>query len=158
MKLPTRRTALAASALLTLGLLPASAAMAQGSDSDSARPLIRAAVAGSLPTDPAIFSVNPGGAPWVITKGSARVGSTGDLAVEVRGLIIPTRGDNPVPMLAASLACNGSVVATTAAVPFTTEGDATIRAEVPLPDRCLAPVVLLNPNGNAATYIGVTGQ
>jgi len=62
-----------------------------------------------------------------------------------------------VPQVAASVACNGAVVATTAVVPFSSTGDARIRATVALPERCIAPVVLLNPRGNAAVYIGVTG-
>jgi len=49
------------------------------------------------------------------------------------------------------------VVATTAVAPFSPTGDARIRATVTLPQRCIAPVVLLNPRGNALVYIGVTG-
>jgi hypothetical protein len=49
------------------------------------------------------------------------------------------------------------VVATTAVVPFSTTGDAKIHAKVTLPQRCIAPIVLLNPRGNPAVYIGVTG-
>ena len=63
-----------------------------------------------------------------------------------------------MPLLAASVACNGAVVATTATVPFSTTGDARLKATVMLPARCLAPAVLLNPNGIATTYIGITGN
>lgn len=40
---------------------------------------------------------------------------------------------------------------------FDTKGDARLRTKVMLPDRCLAPAVLLNPNDAAAVYIGVSG-
>jgi hypothetical protein len=129
-----------------------------GTPTDDSSAMLRASLQGSLTDDPALFGVSPGGATWVITRGLARVGMSGDVAVEVRGLIIPTRGDNPVPALAASIACNATVVATTATVPFSTNGDAQIRATVDLPSRCIAPVVLLNPNGNPRVYIGLTGR
>lgn len=51
--------------------------------------------------------------------------------------------------------CSGSVVSTT--VPFSPAGNARIRTSLVLPERCLAPAVLLNPNGNPAVYIGATG-
>ena len=50
------------------------------------------------------------------------------------------------------------IVATTPTVPYDTDGDARIRADIDVPDRCIAPVVLLNPAGNTAVYIGVSGD
>jgi hypothetical protein len=120
-------------------------------------PLLRASVAGSQPTDPALFGQTPGGAPWVVTRGEVRLDADGDLAVRVRGLIIPTLGTNPVPMLSASVACSGAVVARTAAVEFESDGDARIRETVTIPQRCLAPAVLLNPNVSTTVFIGATG-
>lgn len=159
MRKPSRPVALLAGLLLGAGLLSATAASADDTSSaDDGSAMLRSSVQGSLTTDPPLFGVTPGGAPWQITRGLARVGMSGDIAVDVRGLIIPTRGNNPVPALAASLACNGHVVATTAVVPFSSEGDAQIRAQVTVPERCLAPAVLLNPNGNPAVYIAVTGR
>jgi hypothetical protein len=159
MRKPSRPAALLTGLILGLGLLSATAAAADDTTSaDDGSAMLRASLQGSLTTDPPLFGVNPGGAPWQITRGLARVSMSGDVAVDVRGLIIPTRGNNPVPTLAASLACNGQVVATTAAVPFSPEGDAQIRAQVTVPERCLAPAVLLNPNGNPAVYIAATGR
>ena len=62
-------------------------------------------------------------------------------------------------ILASPVGENGTtaVVATTAVVPFSSAGDAKIHARVTLPERCIAPVVLLNPRGNPAVYIAVTG-
>lgn len=56
------------------------------------------------------------------------------------------------------MACNGERVATTAAAPLSTAGNAQIKDTVTLPNRCLAPAVLINPNGNAAVYIAATGH
>jgi hypothetical protein len=162
----SRPAAVVASAVVGLSLLTGSVAAASpstGSDMDKqanhhSTLLLKAPIQGSLVTDPTLFGVKPGGAPWVISRGKTTLDTHGRLEVDVRGLIIPTTGVNPVPMLAASVACNGEVVATTATVPFSTAGNARIKAMVTLPTRCLAPAVLLNPNGIATTYIGVTGH
>jgi len=149
----TRLTStVAAVALAASGI----AGIAAGAPSGGA-PILQAPVAGSLPTDAALFGVAPGGLPWVVETGSTTLRADGRLDVKVEGLIIPDRGANPLPALAASVVCNGAVVATTPTVPFSTAGDARIRTSVSLPERCLAPAVLLNPNGNAAVFIGVTG-
>ena len=158
MRVTRRSLVLAAAAAATL--IPASSAVAHDDHGSShrAHDLLRAPIAGSLTTDPTIFGVAPGGAPWVIDKGNARVRTDGRIDVRVEGLIIP-RGDNtnPVPRLSASLACNGMVVGTTRTVPFSKAGDARIHDKIRVPRRCIAPVVMLNPNGNAAVYIGITG-
>jgi len=158
----SRLAAFAAGAVLTASFLPGAAVAAGGNQMSGGghgdNELLRASVAGSLPTDPALFGVKPGGAPWTIDRGTVTLRADGRLDVKIDNLIIPTTGVNPLPALAASVVCNGAVVATTATVPFSASGDARIRATVALPDRCLAPAVLLNPNGNAGVYIGVTGQ
>jgi hypothetical protein len=158
MRVTRRSLVLAAAAAATL--VPASSAVAHDDHHSShrAHDLLRAPIAGSLTTDPTIFGVAPGGAPWVIDRGNARVRTDGRIDVRVEGLIIP-RGDNtnPVPQLSASLACNGMVVGTTRTVPFSKAGNARIHDKIRVPRRCIAPVVMLNPNGNAAVYIGITG-
>jgi hypothetical protein len=156
--------ALGASAALTVG--PASA----GDDGDGL--LVRSGVEGSTPLPnggAVIFGVNPGGAPWVADDDSRiTVRRDGSLVAKVRGLVIPGRvPPNPIPFLSASLSCNGVPGATTAPVPFSQAGDATIRADVAIPAQCVAPVVLLHPalvpaGGTtpvavAAVYIGATG-
>lgn len=122
--------------------------------------LLRSGLVGSTPGGPVLFGVTPGGAPWVIKEGEAKVTRSGRIEVEVRGLVIPTppsNGTNPVATLSASVACNGTIAATTAAVPFSTAGNAEIEATVALPSPCLAPAVLLNPRGNPAVYIAASG-
>jgi hypothetical protein len=171
---PSRRSLVvgAAAAAAVVTLLPASSAVARDDHSTHrAHDLLRAPIAGSLTSDKPVFGVAPGGAPWMIDKGSARVRTDGRLEVRVEGLVIgpnaipngPTPGVNPVPHLTASLACNGMVVATTRPVPFSPAGDARIKADVRIPERCIAPVVMLNPapptapNGNPGVFIGITG-
>jgi hypothetical protein len=43
---------------------------------------------------------------------------------DVHGLVLSTTGANPVPDLAASLYCGGTLLATTMPVPFSTTGNA----------------------------------
>lgn len=159
MRTPLRLAALTASAVLAAAMVPATAAADSGKDDhdDDRGFFFSSSLAGSLPTDPALFGVVAGGAPWVIDEGSVRIDDRGRLRVEVKGLVIPDSG-NPVPELAASLVCNGAVVATTPTVPYDAEGDARIRADIDVPDRCIAPVVLLNPLGITTVYIGVSGD
>ncbi|WP_411284126.1 hypothetical protein [Lapillicoccus sp.] len=155
----SRPAAFAAGAVLGLSLLSASAASADDSRSGHDEgDVLRASITGSMTTDPVLFGVKPGGAPWVISRGEARLGGDGRLEVEVRGLIIPTLGTNPVPKISASVVCNGAVVAMTRSVAFSPKGNAEIEATVALPTRCLAPSVLLNPNDIPAVYIAVTGR
>lgn len=139
--------------------------------------LIRSDLFGSQVDGPVLFGVQPGGKPWVIARGEARVRRSGRIKVRVRGLVIPatapaTGGANPLPAIAATLFCNGQAVGTTAPVPFTPEGNARIEAKLDLSSlqgkACLVPAVLLNP-APAATpgatpvadtthYIAATGE
>jgi hypothetical protein len=128
--------------------------------------VLKSDVFGSQPTGPVLFGVTPGGAPWVVSKGEAKVRRNGDVKVRVEGLVIPTppqNGTNPVPNIAATVHCGGTAVGTTQAVPFSPAGDARIddTLATPLPSPCLAPAVLLNPaSGSVITtsaYIAATG-
>lgn len=159
---PSRPAVFAAGALLALTVVPASSALASGGDDAHEAGhhglLLRSSLAGSLTDDQPVFGAKPGRLAWVLDEGSARVDAAGHLEVQVEGLVIPTLGENPVPKIAASLACNGAVVATTATVAFSTAGDAEIEAMVAVPTRCIAPVVMLNPNGLPGVFIAISGQ
>lgn len=154
--------ALVAAAALAL-LVPAGTAAPAAADSDRPEPvLLRSGLVGSTPAPvgPTLFGVTPGAAPWVLDSGRVRVERSGELELRVRGLVIPTapsNGTNPVPTLSASLVCNGVVVDTTAAVPFSTRGHARIHATVEVPGTCLAPAVLVHPNLVTAVYIAADG-
>jgi hypothetical protein len=85
----------------------------------------------------------------------------------VRGLVIPAPpGDGtpgPVTTISASLYCGADAdttpADTSAQVPITRDGDARIRdRSFNVPSTCLAPVILVHPNGITTRYIAVDGQ
>ncbi len=123
--------------------------------------LFESALAPSLPTDAAIDGVTPGGVPWVLNRGEARLRSNGDLRVEIRGLVIPTGPfagtPGPVKTVTASLYCGGSVEGTTPSAPLSSRGDAELDGTVTVPSKCLQPTVLVHPNGGAGAYIAASG-
>jgi hypothetical protein len=105
------------------------------------------------PTTP-LRDVPGGGAPWIIDEGKVRLKENGELRVRVRGLVIepafgpPFGGTNPVSQFFATLSCLDPTTGEvnnfdTATVPATVGGDANIKALLPLPDTCVAPVVLI---------------
>ena len=128
--------------------------------------VIHADLFGSPIAGTTIFGVKPGGAPWVIDRGEAKVRRDGRVKVRVAGLVIPTapqNGTNPLSNIAATVYCGDTAVGTTKAVPFSTAGDARIDETLAtaLPRPCLAPAVLLNPAPggaiNTTVYIAATG-
>jgi hypothetical protein len=128
--------------------------------------VLREALAPSLPTDPTFHGVTPGTVPWVLTRGEARLKLRGRLEIELRGLVIPNPpGDGtagPVHTVSASLYCgrdaDTAAADTTDPVPLSAQGNARIRdRSFSVPTTCLAPVVLVHPNGNAAAYIAASG-
>jgi hypothetical protein len=161
---PHRFTAALAAVALVAG---AGTAFADdhGGDHHGSR-VLESDVFGSRPTGPTLFGVKPGGAPWVIRRGDAEVRRDGRVEVRVRGLVIPTapqNGTNPLPGIAATVFCGGTAVGTTETVPFSPAGDARIDDRIAkLPEPCLAPAVLLNPQigaaVNPAVYIAATGR
>jgi hypothetical protein len=123
---------------------------------------LKSTLAPSVPTDPTFHGVAPGGAPWVLSRGSVTLSSEGRLDLTVKGLIIPTLGNpGPVTSISASLFCGGDTsttpAATTGTEPLSSAGDGAISERVTLPANCLAPIVLVNPNGIQSLYIAVTG-
>lgn len=126
--------------------------------------VLSASLAPSLPSDAPVFGVAPGGLPWILNAGHVQLGAGGMLQANVSGLIVPARGDNPVPYIAASVYCAGALAATTAPVPFSAQGNAQIHATVSLPAFCPAPAVLLQPATGSSPgdvvdlYIAVDGS
>ena len=136
--------------------------------SDRPRPrhgvaLLDESLAPSQPTDPTFHGVKPGGAPWVLKAGSVRLTSDRRLDLEVRGLVIPTTGTAaPVTTITASLYCGADAdttpADTTQPVPISSTGDARIKdRSFSVPSTCLAPVILVHPNGIASAYIALDG-
>jgi hypothetical protein len=129
-------------------------------------PLIDESLAPSQPTDPAFHSVTPGSLPWVLKRGDVRLKRDGKLDLQVKGLVIPPPMGNgtpgPVTTISASLYCgadtNPMPADTTQQVPISSKGDARIHdASFTVPTTCLAPVILVHPNGLATTYIALDG-
>ena len=140
----------------------------QGDDgNDQGRPFLSSTLAPSLTTDPAIHTVAAGGLPWMLDRGSVRLKADGSIRIQIRGLVIPIAHGTlpagtalPVTTVSASLYCapdSSAAVATTTAVPISASGDATIRDTITLPATCLAPIVLVHPNGSATAYSAATG-
>lgn len=145
-------------ALSTLALVASAAAPAVAANPHD---LLRATLAPSLPTDPTIRGVVPGGAPWVIDRGTVRVRDDGRVDVRVDGLVIPPPtlpNTNPLPTLSVSVSCEGEPLVSSGTVPFSADGDARLRADLPVPQDCLAPIVFVHPNAATGVYIAVTGR
>jgi len=131
-----------------------------GNDGDNhGQALFKSTIAPSVPADPTIHGVTAAGAPWVIGRGELRISKGGGFRLEVKGLVIATTGTNPLTTISASLFCGADTTptATTATVPFSPAGNAEIRTTITLPAKCLAPIVLLHPNGGVTKYIGASG-
>jgi hypothetical protein len=120
-------------------------------------------LAPSVPGDPTLNGATPGGAPWVLRRGAAQLRGDGRLEVRVRGLVIPNAPGNgtpgPVMTVSASLYCGDSTMAagTTPSAPISRRGDAAIEGQISVPAKCLAPTVLIHPNGLAGVYIAASG-
>jgi hypothetical protein len=130
-------------------------------------PLVKASLAPSQPSDPSFHRVAPGGAPWVLKRGEVRVKGSGKLSLRVGGLVIPVAPGNgtpgPVNTISASLYCGAdsdtTAADTTPQVPISREGYARIRdRSFTVPSTCLAPVILVHPNGDQTRYIAVDGR
>jgi hypothetical protein len=119
----------------------------------------------------AIRGLAGGGLPWVIDSGSADLRASGQLHVEVEGLVLARRapvppnlqGTNPVPQFKAIVSClttTGGAATTsnilTSPVPASSSGDAEIDTTVALPTPCFAPIIFVtSPTG---AWFAVTGR
>lgn len=136
-------------------------------DDDQGGALLSSALAPSIPTDPAIHGVAPGGVPWVLARGRVDLQSDGGIRISIRGLVIPIAHGTfpagtalPVTSVSASLYCApdaSAAAATTKTVPLAPTGNAVIVDTIALPAACLAPIVLVHPNAGATAYIAATG-
>jgi hypothetical protein len=113
-----------------------------------------------------IRGINGGGVPWSIESGTGFVRADGRLHIEVEGLIIPARGNNPVSAFRGVVNCltpdspmNG-INLVTDPFPATMTGDSTIDATVDLPETCVAPIVFVT-NGTGSppgAWFAATGM
>jgi hypothetical protein len=123
--------------------------------------LLRQHLVGSILSDGPIHGVVRGGLPWQ-GGGDAKLDRRGRFEARIRGLIIPSLGTaGPVTSITISLYCSPdsdpAAAFTTASVPLSQQGNTRVRQHVTVPSRCLAPVLLVHPNGGAGAYIAATG-
>ena len=106
-----------------------------------------------------IRGINGGGVPWTLTAASGELTAAGELEVTVDGLVLATTLSNPIASFRATVSCldaNAQVQnVQTDAVPATLGlasaggGDATIEAQLSLPEPCIAPIVFVTSPGGA---------
>ncbi len=154
--------AVAALALAAASLVFALAASGGAKEDGSGEALVRSTLAPSVPSDPGFHGITPGGVPWQLERGSVRLKVDGELDVRITGLVIPALGTaGPVKTVSASLLCGGDAqvgpAATSGPAPLSSDGDAAIEAQLTLPSTCLAPIVVVHPNGGLTRYIAVSG-
>ena len=135
---------------------------------DDAAKIFSAALAPSQVADPAVHGVAAGGAPWVLKRGRVQLAADGTIKIQLRGLVIPiahgafpANTARPVTTVNASLYCapdSSAAAATTASVPISPDGNARITDKLTLPATCLAPTVLVHPNGGLGAYIALPGR
>ena len=128
------------------------------------RPVIKDSLAPSQPSDPSFHGVSPGIAPWVLQRGEVLLKGDGKLNLRVAGLVIPSPPGagtpGPVNTISASLYCGTETPAagTTQQVQISRTGDAQIHdTSLSIPSTCLAPAILVHPNGDLTHYIAVDG-
>jgi len=123
-----------------------------GNNGQNGKDAFSSSIIGSTPGT-MVGGVPSGGAPWVVSQGSAQISPNGQLQVEVTGLLLGVGAPpnlvgtvGPVQMVAASLVCGGSggtVVGSTGAVFLNASGRANIEDVVAVPASCLAPSLLI---------------
>lgn len=92
--------------------------------------------------------------------GAAHLSSDGRLKIRVEGLVLVSSWQNPVNMFRGVVNClttaspDVGVNLATAPVPASTDGDATIKATVDLPDPCVAPIVFVTSGTGAPRAAG----
>ncbi|MBI3751155.1 MAG: hypothetical protein HY263_05810 [Chloroflexi bacterium] len=149
----TVRFALAAGLIVVLAVASVATAAAA-----SGRKVFDSSMAAIPAGAPMLFGVAGGGVAWAIDEGRTTLTAGGRLHVEVEGLVVAASGVNPIPTGRAIVTCAGVVAATTAAVPFSTSGDAEVDATVSLPSPCFAPAVFFaGVTANGDRWFAVTG-
>ena len=156
----TKRSFLAAVLVAAAVFVTAAAADHGDRGREHHGPLLQQRLIGSILSDPPIHGVTRGGLPWEGTA-KATLERRGRFEVRIRGLVIAsTNNPGPVTTITVSLYCapdSSGAAFTTTPTPLSSHGDARVRQHVTVPSRCLAPVVLVHPNGVAGAYIMATG-
>jgi hypothetical protein len=116
-----------------------------------------------------IRGINGGGLPWTLTSAHGELKTSGQLEIDVQGLVFaagPNTGKNTVANFRAVVSClksDGSVENVTSGLfPATTGaavdggGNASIEASLTLPQPCIAPIIFVtSPTG---AWFAATGN
>jgi len=113
--------------------------------------------------------LNGGGIPWMLSRAKGSLDTSGDLKIEVTGLVLASganAGTNPVAAFKGLVSCvnaDGSfTTVSTGTFPATTGaasaggGNADIEATVTLPSPCIAPIVFVTSGGGS--WFAATGN
>jgi hypothetical protein len=96
-----------------------------------------------------IRGVNAGGAPWKLDSAEGELKANGRLDIKVKGLVVAPTGVNPVDAFRGVVNCltpaspDQGVNLVTDRAPATADGNARIRAQLDLPETCIAPIVFV---------------
>jgi hypothetical protein len=102
-----------------------------------------------------IRGVNAGGSPWKLDSAEGELKANGRLDIKVEGLVVAPIDVNPVDFFRGVVNCltpaspDQGVNLVTDPVPTNPDGDARIRAQLDLPETCIAPIVFVT-NGEGA--------
>ena len=106
----------------------------------------------------AIRGVDGDELPWIVKSAKGSLTSSGKLSINIKGLVFPAavgvppelQGTNDEPAFRAIVSClavNGAAVVEnnqiTQGFPATTTGNAKIKAQLTLPQPCVAPIVFI---------------
>lgn len=113
--------------------------------------------------------INGGGLPWTLTSAHGELKASGQLEIEVQGLVLAAganAGSNPSAVFRALVSCVKSDRSVenilTEAFPATTGpassggGNAKIETTVSLPQPCIAPIIFVTNNGGS--WFAATGN
>jgi len=113
----------------------------------------------------AIRGVPGAGAPWVVGSATGELTTTGHLEINVTGLVLAVSGSNPSATFRATVSCLTSANAiqnvATGTFPATTGlasaggGNASIEADLVLPQPCVAPIIFVTSAGGS--WFAATG-
>ena len=102
--------------------------------------------------------------PWFLKSAKGTLTSNGKLSIDVKGLVLPsgTNDSTEFRALVSCLTVDGanvieSNVTTPQGFPANTKGNSKIKAQLTLPQPCLAPIVMILP-GDADVWFAMTGR
>jgi hypothetical protein len=110
-------------------------------------------------------NINGGGVPWTIAAASGELRANGHLEISVQGLVVASSGSNPSATFRGLVSCvrSDGTFANISTDPFPATlglasaggGNATIEADLSLPQPCIAPIIFVTSGGG--NWFAATG-